>query len=150
MRWLRLSRLPLWYLLKNSGLDGHGLSVCWNPDCRCHNLLPKSRCLLFSGFLLLNVSSPAVGDILRSVCCRELWAHLSRLHGACVLLICDFPALGQLKPDWSVSISLLFVIRGFTLHTRLHLMTLNLYVIRNIIISDGSIRVQNVQVFDFH
>ena len=50
-------------LFNNSGLDGRGLSVCWNPDCRC-NLLPKSRRLPFSGFLPFDVSSPAVGDIL--------------------------------------------------------------------------------------
>ena len=58
-------------LLNNSGLDGHGLSVCWNPDCRCRRrLLPKSRRIPFSGFLPLNLSSPAVGDILRSGRCR--------------------------------------------------------------------------------
>ena len=69
MRWPRLSRPALWSLLNNSGLDGRGLSVCWNPDCRCH-LLPKSRRLPFSGFLPLDVSSPAVGDIFRSGRCR--------------------------------------------------------------------------------
>ena len=53
-------------LLNNFGLDGRGLSVCWNPDCRCCRLLPKSRHLPFSGFLPLDVSSLAVGDILRS------------------------------------------------------------------------------------
>ena len=42
---------------------------CWNPDCRCH-LLPKSRRLPFSGFLPLDVSSPAMGDIFRSGHCR--------------------------------------------------------------------------------
>ena len=41
IRWLRLSRPALWSLLSNFGLDGRGLSVCWNPDCWC--LLPKSR-----------------------------------------------------------------------------------------------------------
>ena len=70
MRWLRLSRPVLWSLLNNSGLDGRGLSVCWNPDCRCHRLLPKSRRLPFSGFLPLDVSFPAVGDILGSGSCR--------------------------------------------------------------------------------
>ena len=68
--WLRLSRPALWSLLKNSGLDGRGLSVYWNPDCLCYRLFPKSRRLPFSGFLPLNVSSPAVGDILRSGHCR--------------------------------------------------------------------------------
>ena len=29
MRWLRLSRLALWSLLNNSGLDGHGLLESW-------------------------------------------------------------------------------------------------------------------------
>ena len=43
--------------------------VCWNPDCRCL-LLPKSRRLPFSGFLPLDVSSPTMGDILRSGRCR--------------------------------------------------------------------------------
>ena len=66
LRWLRLSRPALWSLLNNSGLDGRGLSVCWNPDCRCRRLLPKYRRLPFSGFLPLDVSSPAVGDIFRS------------------------------------------------------------------------------------
>ena len=69
MRWLRLSRPALWSLLNNSGLDGRGLSVCWNPDCRCRLLL-KSRRLAFSGFLPLDVLSPAVGDIFRSDRCR--------------------------------------------------------------------------------
>ena len=55
--------------MNNSGLDGRGLSTCWNPDCRCR-LLPKSRRLPFSGFLPLDVSSPAVGDIFRSGRCR--------------------------------------------------------------------------------
>ena len=68
-RWLRLSRQALWSLLDNSGLDGRGLSVCFNPDCRCR-LLPKSRRLPFSGFLPLDVSSPDVGDIFRSGRCR--------------------------------------------------------------------------------
>ena len=68
-RWLRLSQPALWSLLNNSALDGHGLSVCLNPDCRCR-LLPKSRHLPFSGFLPLDVSSPAVGDIFRSGRCR--------------------------------------------------------------------------------
>ena len=54
----------------NSGLDGRCLSVCWNPDCRCRRILPKSRRLPFSGFLPLDVSSPAVGDIFRSGRCR--------------------------------------------------------------------------------
>ena len=66
----KLSRPALWSLLNNSGLDGRGLSVCWNPDCLCRRLLPKSRCLPFSGFLPLNVSSPAVGDIFKSGRCR--------------------------------------------------------------------------------
>ena len=35
LRWLRLSRPALWSLLSNSGLDGRGPSVCWNPDCHC-------------------------------------------------------------------------------------------------------------------
>ena len=52
-------------LLNNSRLDGRGLSMCWNPDCQCRRL-PKSRRLPFSGFLLLDVSSPAVGDIFRN------------------------------------------------------------------------------------
>ena len=56
--------------MNNSGLDGRGLSVCWNPDCRCRRLLPKSRRLPFSGFLPLDVSSPAVGDIFKSGLCR--------------------------------------------------------------------------------
>ena len=48
LRWLRLSRPALWSLLKNSGLDGHGLSVCWNPDCqtftfRCHWSLKRKQ-----------------------------------------------------------------------------------------------------------
>ena len=54
-KWLRLSRPVLWSLLNNSRLDGRGLSVCWNPDCR---------------ILALDVYSPAMGDILRSGCCR--------------------------------------------------------------------------------
>ena len=70
MRWLRLSRPALLSLLNNSGLDARGLSVCWNPDCWCRRLLPKSRRLPFSGFLTLDVSSPAVGDILRRGRCR--------------------------------------------------------------------------------
>ena len=113
---------------RNSGLDGCGLYVCWNPDCQCRCLLPKSRRLPFSGFLPLDVSSPAVGDILRSGCCRCVCCRGSQrtvsssvqtasyLGGACVLLLCDWPALGQLRPDWSVSISLFFVIKGFTLN----------------------------------
>ena len=68
MRWLRLSQPALWSLLNNSRLDGRGLSVCWNPDCRCR-LLPKSWRLPFSEFLPLDVSSPAVGDIFRSGRC---------------------------------------------------------------------------------
>ena len=56
--------------MNNSGLDGRGLSVCWNPDCRCHRLLPKFRRLPFSGFLPLDVSSSAAGHILRSGYCR--------------------------------------------------------------------------------
>ena len=44
--------------------------VSWNPDYRCRRLLPKSRRLPFSGFLSLDVPSPAVGDILRSGRCR--------------------------------------------------------------------------------
>ena len=75
LRWLRLSRPALSSLLSNSGLDGRGLSVCWNPDCRC--LLPKSRRLPFSGFLPLDVSSPSVGDIFRSGRCSE---PLQRTH----------------------------------------------------------------------
>ena len=51
-------------------LDVCGPSVCWNPNCRCIRLLPKSQRLRFSGFLPLDVSSPAVWDILRSTCCR--------------------------------------------------------------------------------
>ena len=71
LRWLRHSRLALWSLLNYSGLDGRGLLVCWNPDCRCRrHLIPKSRRLPFSGFLPLDVSSPAVGDIFRSGRCR--------------------------------------------------------------------------------
>ena len=62
--------LTYWSLLNNSGLYGRGLSVCWNPDCRCRRLLPKSRSLPFSGFLPLDVLSLAVGDILRSGRCR--------------------------------------------------------------------------------
>ena len=65
VRWLRLSRPALWSLLNNSGLDGHGLSVCWNPDCRCRRLLPKSRRLPFSGFLPLDVLSPALCEPLQ-------------------------------------------------------------------------------------
>ena len=65
-----LDKPQLWSLLNNSRLDGHGLSVCWNPDCRCCRLLPKSWHLPFSGFLPLNVSSLTVGDIVRSGRCR--------------------------------------------------------------------------------
>ena len=82
--WLRLSRLALWSLLNNSGLDGHDLLVCWNPDCLCRRLLPKSRHLPFSGFLPLDILFPAVGDILRSgrcrcVCCRGSLRPLLRI-----------------------------------------------------------------------
>ena len=78
----------LWSLLNNSGLDGRGLSVCWNPDCRCRRclLLPKFRRLPFSGFLPLDILSPAVGDLLRSGRCRcvearrELWACPGKYH----------------------------------------------------------------------
>ena len=111
-------------LLNNSWLDGRSLSVCWNPDCRCRLLL-KSRRLPFSGFLPLDVSSSAVGDVFRSGRCRCVRCRgslrtvsssaTSYIRGACILLLSNWPALGQLKPDWSVSISLLFVIRGFTL-----------------------------------
>ena len=52
-------------LSNNSELDGCGLSVCCNPDCRCR-FLPESWRLPFSGLLPLNVSSQAVRDILRS------------------------------------------------------------------------------------
>ena len=74
---LRDTRPEFWWisillssLLNNSGLDGRGLSVFWNPDCRCRRLLPKSWRLPISGFLPLDVSSPAMGDILRSGRCR--------------------------------------------------------------------------------
>ena len=43
-------------------------------ECR---LLPKLRRLPFSGFLPLDVSSPAVGDILRSGCCRCVRCRVS-------------------------------------------------------------------------
>ena len=66
-------------LLNNSGLDGRGIYVCWNPDCRCR-LLPESRRLPFSGFLPLDVSSPAAGDILRSGRCRCVRCRGSQLH----------------------------------------------------------------------
>ena len=56
----------------------HGLSVCWNPDCRCRRLLPKSQHLPFSGFLPLDISSPAVGDIFRSRHCRCVRCRGSR------------------------------------------------------------------------
>ena len=54
----KLAYNAIWFyvncsLLNNSGIDGRGLSVCWNPDCRCHRFLPKSRRLLFAGFLPL-------------------------------------------------------------------------------------------------
>ena len=68
----------LWILLKNSEQDGRGLWGCWNPNCRCP-LLPKSRRLLFSGFLPLDVSSPAVGDILRSGPCRRSLQRLCNI-----------------------------------------------------------------------
>ena len=68
--WFKMYTISIWSLLNNSGLDGRGLSVCWNPDCRCRRLLPKSRRLPFSGFLPLDISSPAVGDIFRSGRCR--------------------------------------------------------------------------------
>ena len=56
---------------------------CWNPDCRCCRLLPKSRRLPFSGFLPLDVPSLAVGDIFRNgrcrcVCCRGSQRTLQR------------------------------------------------------------------------
>ena len=62
--------LTFWSLLNNSWLDGCGLSVCWNPDCLCCHLLPKSQRLPFSGFLPLNISSSAVRDFFRSGRCR--------------------------------------------------------------------------------
>ena len=49
-----------------------------NPDC-LWPLFPKSRRLPFSGFLPLDVSSPALGDILRSGHCRgSQRTHLQR------------------------------------------------------------------------
>ena len=86
---MSIAHTSTWSLLNNSGLDGRGLLVCWNPDCRCFRLLPKSRRLPFSGFLPLDVSSPAVGETSSGVVTvgvftaearRELWAHLSRLR----------------------------------------------------------------------
>ena len=71
-------------LLNKAGLDGRGLSMCWNPDCQCRRLLPKFRRLPFSGFLPLDVSSPAVGDILRSGRCRcvrcSLWLLMEEVY----------------------------------------------------------------------
>ena len=53
----------------SSGVVAVGVFAAEAPDCRCR-LLPKSRRLPFSGFLPLDISSPAVGDILRSGRCR--------------------------------------------------------------------------------
>ena len=91
MGWLRLSRPALWSLLNNSGLDGRGLYVglCLNPDCRCRRLLPKSRRLPFSGFLPFKVSSPAVGDTLRSSCCRCVWCRGSQIDHGHLALNCS-------------------------------------------------------------
>ena len=69
----------LWFSINNSRLDGCGLFVYWNPDCRCP-LLPKSWHPPFSGILPLDVSSPAVGDILRSGRSRELRACRVRVQ----------------------------------------------------------------------
>ena len=67
-----------------------GLSVCWNPDCQCRRLLPKSRRFPFSGFLPLNVSSPAVGDFLRSGRCRCVRCSVIRNSSSKLLLYYQF------------------------------------------------------------
>ena len=74
----------------------------WSIDvlesCWCRHLLPKSQRLPFSGFLPLNVSSPAVGDIFRSGRCRGSQTTMSSsaytasyIRGACILLLHDWP-----------------------------------------------------------
>ena len=79
------------------------LSVSSSSDVPAYSILRMPSPRRFHPRLWETSSGVVAVGVLTAEVRRELRACPSRLHhipGACVLLLRDWPALGQLKPDW--------------------------------------------------